>query len=351
MNSINENKKGNASFFYPDHKEIFSKVLVSLKGKRVVVLGHMRPDGDCIGSQVAMCRVLRAGGVDAVAVNGSPIPRVLQTFVEDTPFVAGRSFKSHSDTIAVTVDCADSGRIGEALQGQFPHIFLNIDHHVSNPGYATQNFIVADSAATGEILAGLFFDNRISLDAVTAQALYVAIATDTGQFKFGSTTPQVFKICEQLCHYGAKPAAAALELYEQEPFKKLKLLQHFLSTFELCLGGRVCIGTLKAGVFKETGTTEEDTEGLVDYTRAITGVDIGVLIEEHNGSLKGSLRAKDPIYRVDQVAQIFGGGGHACAAGFNIKVNRASFHTQLLNAIEDRFRTVENETLNTGPDS
>ena len=352
MNETKESlfKRDVDSFFYPNHKEVFAEVLASLEGKRVVVLGHMRPDGDCIGSQVALCRVLRARGVDAVALNVSSIPRTLKNFIGDTPFIAGQPFEDSADCVAVTVDCADSGRIGVALKEQFSNIYLNIDHHVSNPGYAAQNFVMPNASATGEILAGLFLDSGISLDAVTAQALYVAIATDTGQFKFGSTTAQVFDICRQLCCYGADPAAASLALYEQEPFNKLKLLQCFLSTLELHLGGRVCMGILKAGVFEETGTTEEDTEGLVDYTRAIAGVDIGVLIEERDGSLKASLRAKDCVYRVDQIAQTFGGGGHACAAGLNIEDSIESFRSQLLGAIEKSFKIVENKILSVPSD-
>ncbi len=346
MSELDENESQNrdASLFYPEHKEAFLKALESLKDKRVAVLGHLRPDGDCIGSQVALCRVLRAIGVAAVAVKVSPIPRILQKFVGDTPFVTEKSLEDSSNYVAVTVDCADPGRIGKELQEQFTNIFLNVDHHISNPSYAVENFVIPDSSATGEILAGLFLDNELPLDAVTAQALYVAIATDTGQFRFGSTTAQVFEICQRLCRYGADPAAASLELYEQASFNKLKLLQRFLNTLELRFGGRVCIGKLEAGAYEETGAELEDSEGLVDYARAIAGVDIGVLLEERNGSLKGSLRAKNPVYRVDRIAEIFGGGGHACAAGLNIEEDWETFYPRLLKALEDCLSAVENET-------
>lgn len=321
---------------YPDLSPSFGEFLNDLTGKRVAVLGHMRPDGDCIGSQVALTRILRQRGIDAIAVNPDPVPRVLAAFVEDTPMTTTTAFDGRADC-AVTVDCADQSRFGKPLRERFPEIEANIDHHISNDGYARRNFIHAQSSATAEILAGLFFDGDLTIDPVTAQALYVGIATDTGQFRFPSTTARVFEICVQLTACGADPASAAHSLYENESRSKIALLQRFLASFRYECGNRVCIGILPEGVYGETGADKEESEGLVDYARAIDGVDIGILLEERNGAVKGSFRSKDPIHRVDQLAGEFNGGGHACAAGFNLQGNLDRFYPQLIERLERHF--------------
>lgn len=327
--------------FYPQESALFSRSIDTLNGKKVVVCGHLRPDGDCIGSTVATVRILNQLGIDAVGVNQDEVPANLKSFVGDTPLMLAADFQ-WDEHFAVTVDCADKKRIGDRLLELFPEVALNIDHHISNKAYAHENMIIANASATAEILAGIFMDLNYEIDSVTAQALYVGIATDTGQFRFPSTTPKTFDIVRRLCEYGAQPAEAALELYERESFAKIKLLQAFLNTLKMEFGGRVCVGLLEAGIFEKTGASTDDTEGLVDYTRSIAGVEIGVLIEERDGAVKSSLRAKDPIYRVDQVAKRFGGGGHACAAGLNIDESSIKeFYPQLIETLSEHFEAID----------
>ncbi len=329
----------NASF-YPELSARLREVVGELRGKKVAVLGHMRPDGDCIGSQVAFCRVLRTLGVEAVCVNADAVPRRLRFLVGDTPFFRADEFDG-TGYVAVTVDCADQARTGGELVRMFPEIFAGVDHHISNQQHAQHNVVESASAATAEILAGTFLDNGWSIDPVTAQALYVGIATDTGQFRYPSTTRQVFLIGGYLIERGADPAAASRELYERESMGKMQLLQRFLASLRLEAGGRICIGFLPRSVFAETGTTGEDTEGLVDYARSIDGVDVAGVVEEKEGGLKGSLRCKDPLYRVDRVAQHFQGGGHSCAAGFNSELSLDDFYPALLAELKKQLEQVD----------
>ena len=232
---------------------------------------------------------------------------------------------------AVFVDCADHARGGERLKAKFAQPVGVVDHHLSNLGYGDVNLIDTAAAATCEILAGLFIDAGVKFDAQTAQALYTGILTDTGQFRFGATSRRCFLIAGELVARGANPAEAGFELYERETAGKLQLLQRFLASLRLECGGKICIGTLPDGIFAETGTTVEDTEGLVDYARCIEGVEIGVLIEARpNGAVKASLRAKNPAYRVDRIAAQFNGGGHACAAGLNLKSGAEDFYPRLV---------------------
>lgn len=326
--------------FFPKESAFFAQSIDRLNGKQVAVCGHLRPDGDCMGSTVATVRMMNQLGIDAIGLNRDEVPTNLKAFIENTPLMRAADFQLDKQ-VAVTVDCADKKRIGDRLVELFPEVALNIDHHISNQAYALENLIVPDASATAEILAGIFMDLDYKIDPITAQALYVGIATDTGQFRFPSTTPKTFEIVRRLCECGAHPAEAAIELYEKESFAKLKLLQAFLNTLSMEFENRVCVGLLKAGVYQETGASTEDTEGLVDYARCIEGVEIGVLIEERDGAVKASLRAKTPFYRVDLVAKHFGGGGHACAAGLSVeKSSIKEFYPHLMDTLHDHFATI-----------
>ena len=330
-----------ANKFYPEESPRLAAAFQSLEGRKVAVLGHQRPDGDCIGSTVAVVRVLRSLGIDAIGLNRDATPSSLEAFVGDTPMCLAADFDPDTQ-VAVSVDCADFKRVGERLNDLFPQVLLNIDHHISNKLYGEENLVIATACATAEILAGFFFDNDYTIDPITAQALYVGIATDTGQFRFPSTTADTFEIARRLCECGAHPAQAAHELYERESFGKIQLLQTFLDSLTLEFEGRVCTGLIEDGVYESTGSTIEDSEGLVDYARAIDGVDIGVMIENRNGALKASLRAKDPRFRVDQIAKQFGGGGHACAAGLNVDDSSIKeFYPRLMQAIDDHLKRIQ----------
>ncbi|MDD3179296.1 MAG: bifunctional oligoribonuclease/PAP phosphatase NrnA [Opitutaceae bacterium] len=328
---------------YPQFRTGFHALLAALPGQRVSVVGHQRPDGDCIGSQVALCRLLKAHGIDAVGVTSDPVPRRLRFLLADTPFVR-RDNLGDEERVAIFVDCADHGRGGTKLRKRYPEPLAVLDHHISNDGFARFNFIDAGSAATAEILTGMLLDAGEPIDAVTAQALYVGIMTDTGQFRFPSTSTRVFHFAAELLSRGAQPSVAGNELYERESYAKMQLLQRYLASLKLECGGRVCIGLLPHGVFEATGALIEDTEGLVDYARAIDGVEIGVLIEERGSGIKASLRAKHAAYRMDLAAAQFGGGGHASAAGLNCHDTLASFYPKLLAVLERQIQVVDSQS-------
>lgn len=321
----------------PSLAERFQRLLADLGSRPVAVVGHARPDGDCIGSQVALARVLRARGHAVVCANADAVPRRLAFLVGDLTFAPAAALTG--DPAAIFVDCADHLRAGEKLRARLPAPLGNIDHHLSNEGFAQHNLIETRAAATCEILARLFLDAGLPVDAATAQALYAGIVTDTGQFRFQSTTRETFLLAAELVARGARPAEIGQELYEQESPGRMELLRRFLGSFERRCDGRVCIGTLSQGIFAETGTSAEDTEGLVDYARGIEGVEIGVLIEERPDGFKASLRAKDPALRLDQVAGLFGGGGHACAAGLSLRGPAAAdFRSRLETALTERLQ-------------
>jgi phosphoesterase RecJ-like protein len=319
----------------------FAELIRQLEGLSVLVLGHRRPDGDCIGSQVALTRILRAMGINVIAVNNDPVPRTLQKFVGDTPFTDPQGIEA-GDYKIVTVDCADHARVGDELRKRFPSVFLNVDHHVSNTKFAEHNFVLSDASATGEILAKFFFDSDLEVDQTTADALYLGICTDTGQFCYSGTNAAVFEVCRKLCESGCNPSMVAHELYEREKPGRIQLLQKFLASFRMEFNDSVCIGSIREDFYQETGTKPEDAENFVDYARSLEGVEIGVLVEDRNGKLKGSFRAKDKKYRVDLLAKQFSGGGHACAAGFNVDVPFDEFYPNLVNSIGEHLKIAQN---------
>lgn len=329
--------------FFPALSAEFARLLATLAGRKVAVIGHARPDGDCIGSQVALARVLATRGHDVICINADAVPRRLQFLVSGMNFIrTDEALKITDDRAVIFVDCADHARAGDRLKAHFPKPIAVVDHHLSNVGYAEFNLVDSASAATCEILAGVFFDNGLTVDAQTAQALYTGILTDTGQFRFHSTSRRCFLLAGELVARGADPTEAGFELYERESIGKLQLLQRFLSSLQMECGGRVCIGHLPTGIFEATGTTAEDTEGLVDYARSIDGVEIAALIEERpNGAVKASLRAKEPAFRVDSIAAQFNGGGHACAAGLNLKTGAENFQSRLVAALCARIGEVD----------
>ena len=333
------------SRFYPNFTDAFAKLLASVAGKPVAVIGHARPDGDCIGSQVALARILAARGSATVCVNADAVPRRLEYVTRGMKFIrTDEALLLPEGTLAVFTDCADHARAGERLKARFPNPAGAIDHHLSNGGFAAVNIVDSGSAAACEMLAGLFIDAGLPIDSATATALFAGILTDTGQFRYNSTSQRSFDLAGELVARGASPAEAGYELYERESVGKLRLLQNFLASLSMECGGRICIGVLKAGIFESTGTTAEDTESLVDFARCVDGVDVGVLIEEKaDGGVKASLRAKDPLCRLDLVAGKFGGGGHACAAGLNQKKGSAEFRGLLIAAIEERLELVDAE--------
>lgn len=331
--------------FYPVLSAEFGRLLTSLAGRKIAVVGHARPDGDCIGSQVALARVLAARGHDVICVNADPVPRRLQFLARDMNFRRTADVaNTNEDRAAIFVDCADHLRVGERLRAHYPAPVAVVDHHLSNVGFAAMNLVDSASAATCEILAGIFLDHGLTVDAQSAQALYTGILTDTGQFRFNSTSRRCFVLAGELVARGAQPTVAGYELYERETLGKLRLLQHFLASLKLEAGGRICVGLLPPGIFETTGANGEDTEGLVDYARSIEGVDIGALIEERpDGSIKASLRAKNPAFRVDLAAANFNGGGHACAAGLSLKTDTKDFYARLVAVLTERLAAATEE--------
>jgi len=330
--------------YFPEHSKIFKDALEDLKGKKVAIMGHLRPDGDCIGSQIALCRVLNTLGIEAVAINEDEVPSYLKSFIKDTPFIQAKDVERDS-YVGINVDCADCNRVGDYLKEFSCSSILSIDHHLSNEKFAKYNILTDEASATAEILAGIFFDDELPVDDVTAEALYLGIATDTGQFRFPATSKRVFEICTELIERGASPSGVAYHLFECQRIEKLMLLKDFLGTIKLEINGRACIGCITQEMYRKSGAMKEDTEGFVDYLRSIDGVEIGALIEERPDGVKASLRCLEHRMRVDLLAKKFNGGGHACAAGLRVDDSLNEFYPKFIKALNEHIEIIDGDLL------
>jgi len=329
--------------YFPDFFADFQTLLKEAKGKNIAVIGHLRPDGDCISSMLGIAEILEAYAKPKriVCLNKHDVPHLYEHFTYGKTVLSADDFTDESFEV-ITVDCADYKRVGEEFSNRFPKPLCCIDHHASNHTYAKINILDVKASATAEIIAGLAFDAGLKLSAQNANRLYMGLAMDTRQFTTTSTTLRSFEVASALVAAGANPAETALELYQREKFGRLKLLAYYLQSLTMHFKGRVCIGLLPLGIFEKTGSSKEDTDGLVDYARSIEGVEIAVLLEELPNGVKGSLRAKDVKYQMNEVAAKFGGGGHLNAAGFSTEAMGINeFVPALLSILE--------ETLNNNP--
>ena len=232
--------------FYPEFSEAFVRLLVAVRGRQVAVVGHSRPDGDCIGSQVALARVLEASGSRAVCVNSDPVPRRLEYLTPGVRFIrTDEALLLAPETAAVFVDCADHARAGERLMARFHSPAGVIDHHLSNGGFAAINIVDSASAASCEMLAGIFIDTGMPIDPATAAAL---LARGSSRTRGSSGTGP--RRSDASCSPGSssqgarRPPQAGYELFERESVGKLRLLENFLASLKMEFDGRVCIGTL-----------------------------------------------------------------------------------------------------------
>lgn len=304
-------------------------IFSALRGQRVAVVGHVRPDGDCIGCQIAVTRLLRTLNAEAYCVFHDGMPDIFKSFVEDTPCGAPNA---HYDAV-VAVDCSDLGRLGN-FGKRFESVYLNIDHHTTNTQFAKNNIINPNAAATAEMVAQLFRQHNWTLDRTAAKALYAGLVTDTDRFTTPSTTTISLEMATWLVALGVRPSDIGNAIFEHESWRRVQLLRRYLNSLKLEFGHTICIGCITEADKRELQTAPGDSDGFVNYARSIEGVQIAILLEESGADIKVSLRGKNPSYRLDRLAyELWGGGGHPCAAGFTFPNEKlADAEKKILNA-------------------
>ena len=289
---------------------------------RFIVTTHENPDGDALGSLVAMTLALRELGKDAVMYlfGEVPLPNEYE-FMQFDGLVRGPN-PDPAGRVVLALDAANERRLGPetALLEKAPFI-IDIDHHHDNTRFGTVNLIVGDASSTGEILADVFRELPVALTPAIAEALYIAVVTDTGRFQYANTTAKALRLAAELVEAGADVHRVFQGVDENVAFAKLKLVARALENAEVFEGGRVIVSHLEREDFAAAGAEEPYSEGIIDYLRAVEGAELAALIREPptaNGPThRISLRTTEEALDVSAIARKSGGGGHRQAAGFS----------------------------------
>ena len=290
---------------------------------RFLVTTHENPDGDALGSLLAAKLALEALGKDVVMfLSGeAPLPREYAWMPLDN---LRRSVPDDAaDRVLLALDCANESRLGpdpEVLASA--PLVVNVDHHHDNSRFGGVNLVVADASSTGEIVRDIVRELDVDLTPDMAEALYIALVTDTGRFQYTNTTPKALRLGAELVEAGADVHKIFQGVYESVQFAKLKLLARALERAQIYEGGRLVISYLLRGDFAEVGAAEPYSEGIIDYLRAVEGADMAALIREpprgDAPARRVSLRASVDELDVSKIARASGdGGGHRQAAGFS----------------------------------
>jgi phosphoesterase RecJ-like protein len=284
--------------------------------QRFVLSSHARPDGDSIGSQLAMAYALHALGKHAVAVNADPAPGPLMQFpgvpdIQIAPRVDG-AFDA-----AIIMECGDLGRTG--VEGLDRYFVINIDHHPGNTGYGRINWFDASAAACGEMVFDLVRALGVPLTPEIATHVYLAILTDTGSFHYSSISPRTFDICRECVQAGVDPVLVARNVYDSNNMGRLKLFGAVLSAMQIDSTGRIAIVYVDHEMARAAGGTYEDTEGLINLPLTVKEIQAVVFFKQIEGDeYRVSMRSKGDI-DIGAVAKEFGGGGHKNAAGCTVR--------------------------------
>ncbi len=318
----------------------FEEIGKVIEGKqRFAVVGHARPDGDAIGSTLALGLSLRAHGKSVVMVNADAVPENLRFLpMVDEIVCAADVPKDFAAEAVFIVDSADLERVGKDVLAWIGRetTIINLDHHVSNPGFGDLRYVDSGSPATGQIIFELIKQLELPLGAEAREHLWTAISTDTGSFQYPSTTARTFEIGAELIRSGVDVGAISQELYESYPFRRIEVLRELLNVVEISADGRVASWTLTREVIERFGILPEDTEGLIDVIRSIRGVIVAVFFQEaKGGGVRVSCRSKSSKADVGRMCGKFGGGGHRLAAGAHIPGPTAEAKEKFLNTVYD----------------
>ena len=303
-----------------------------LSRQRFLITSHARPDGDSIGSQLAMAYALDALGKDVRLVNADPAPLHYMEFPGLERIEIARAVERSDAEAVIVMESGDLKRTGvDGLDGRFT---INIDHHQGNTFYGSLNWVDESAAACGEMVFDLVEALGVPLTIEIATHVYLAILTDTGSFHYSNITPKTFGICQRAVRAGVNPAAMARRVFDQNSFGKLRLIGRLLAEMELLAGGRLAVMYLSDDIMNATGTTYNDTEGLINLPLTAREIQAVVFFKlGANGDIHVSMRSK---YDVDvrTIAARHGGGGHKNAAGFKVTGPLAAVRDGILHELD-----------------
>ncbi|HUU39974.1 MAG TPA: bifunctional oligoribonuclease/PAP phosphatase NrnA [Desulfatiglandales bacterium] len=303
--------------------------------KRLFLASHKDPDGDAIGSLLALGLAFALSGKEVVFFNEGPISNSLSLLKGAGKIVNSINRLIGFDAFFV-LDCGSLERVG-SISSRLSKVkpLINIDHHINNAKFGDFNLVEAGSSSVGEIIYRLIKSLDLPMNLDIAENIFVAIQTDTGSFRYGNTTKEAFSIAGKMMGWGVNPWEAYRRVIDGYTLKQIRVLESALKTIELHYSGKIGLMTVTQEMLLKTGADNFDSEKLVDHIRFVSGVEIGVLIREiGNDFYKFSIRSNDWV-NVADIAAYFGGGGHPRAAAFMIEGGMEAVKQEFLNkAIE-----------------
>jgi bifunctional oligoribonuclease and PAP phosphatase NrnA len=287
--------------------------------KKFAVLSHVRPDGDALGSTLALALSLKELGKEVRAWNEEGMLDKYN-FLPRAELLTTPPSSPEAFDVGIALDTAVQNRLGNTLAAVgSAKLWINIDHHPSNPRYGDLVYIDPTAPATGQILYELLTSQKLPMTPAIAENLYAAISTDTGSFQYPNTTVRTFQIAAELVECGVNVGRISQLLYENFPRRRIELLRELLSTMHFAGDGKLAWFSLSQAAAAALGVLPEDNEGLIDHLRAISGVVVAVFFEElTDGKVRVSMRSKNEAVDVCAICKEFGGGGHVLAAGARV---------------------------------
>ena len=317
------------------HAKIIDRILEGIgHSKTICVAGHVRPDGDCVGSQLGLALALQGQGKKVVCWNEDRLPQKL-AFLDLRNLMQPPSPGHRFDCVIATDSASFErlGKVGKCVQNR--KRLINIDHHASNTRYGDLNWISAREPSTGELIFRLLGAAGWPISPPIADCLFTAVSTDTGSFQYPSTRPSTYHVAAELVKRGANLARICNEVYQSYPLSRVRLLKHVYNHFRLTHDDQIAWLRLKKSDFARTGADTADAEGLIDHIRAIEPVVVACVFEELEPELtRVSLRSKNERVNVNDIASRFGGGGHPAAAGARVPGKPLGVQRRVIAAIK-----------------
>ena len=293
---------------------LYEKAFEKIKeANNIVLISHINPDGDALGSSLSMYPILKRMGKKVTVFNATkPLPLYLD-FLPNFNKVTDKLPKDYD--LMISFDCGSFDRLGIEEK---PPFLINIDHHISNTEYGDINIIDPKAASTSQVVYNCCKHNGIEIDKDSATCMYTALVTDTGSFQYDSVDDKVFLMAADMVKAGVEPAFVAKMLFQRDRLSRLRLLAKAYDTIEMCCDGEAAFVEVTKEMMEITGAIKDDTDTIVNSVRAIATVEIACMLREDDEGIKISLRSKN-YADVSKIAQKYGGGGHIRAAGATIK--------------------------------
>jgi phosphoesterase RecJ-like protein len=321
---------------------VLSKIIdIIQKNKNFLVTAHDNLDGDGFGSGLALCFALEQLGKKAKFLLKTPIPTRYKFLPGVEKFTAENINLKNYDTL-VSLDTAGWDQLEQLSPEMFSdYTIVNIDHHVDNTKFGSINWIETKASAVGEQIYVLLRDLKIQITADIATCLYTSILTDTGCFQFTNTTSETHLIIGDLIRSGISPAVIYEQIYERMSLTRLNLLKLALSTVKTDSKGQIIWMWITQKMFSDTGTNRADTEGFIDYIKAVDGVKVAFVLKESNtkGEIRVTFRSRVPSIQVNLIAHRFDGGGHPAASGCTIKGTNEEVEKRVVETVKNEIKS------------